>query len=196
MSKRTLTLIIGLFAITALLIYAAISIRPSSVPQNPPTTTTIIQTPSLPPTPVHTVLSMVPNPIAINPSSTTPTKIDVVIDSQDNKITAVQLELVYDPKVLTITDLTPGPFFKNPLVLLKQIDKPLGRITYAVAVQPTATPLAGTGIAASILITPKPGFTQQTTIQFLPKTLVTAEGAVESVLKSTTGVTINPQTNP
>lgn len=195
MSKRTLALIAGLFAITALLVYAAISIRPSSVEQN--SSITVTQAPSLPPTPVHTVLSMSPNPVAINASAGAPTKIDVVIDSQDNKITAVQLELVYDPQVLTITDLTPGPFFKNPLVLLKQIDKPLGRITYAIAVQPTATPLAGTGIVASILVTPKPGFTQQTTIQFLPKTLVTAEGAVESVLKSTTGVTITPQTtNP
>ncbi len=52
-------------------------------------------------------------------------------DGGNNSLSAVQLSLSFDPKILQITQLTPGNFFSNPTVLLKNIDNQKGKINYA-----------------------------------------------------------------
>ncbi len=123
--------------------------------------------------------------IATSSSLTDPTySLPISITTGSNKVTAVQLELQYDPKILTDVSVAPGAFFKNPVILLNQIDSKTGRISYAFGISPAEQGVVGQDIVAVLnfktLTAPEP-----TVILFLPKTLVTAEGTNESVLKET-----------
>ncbi len=50
---------------------------------------------------------------------------------QNNKLSALQFNLNFDPKVLQVQDLVAGDFFTSPTVLLKTIDNQKGQISYA-----------------------------------------------------------------
>ncbi len=126
-------------------------------------------------------LSVAASSSAANPTYSFP----INIETKKNKVTAVQLELQYDPLVLADVSVVPGAFFKNPNVLLNQIDAKTGRISYAFGVGLTDAGIAGKGTAAIISFEVKPGIEQKTGILFLPKTKVTAENISQSVLKAT-----------
>ncbi len=137
-----------------------------------------------------TTLSLLPNPLTISSSSAS---VDVSIDTKTNKVTAVQLEISYDPKQLTNVNIAApksGGFFDNPIVLLKKIDEKKGLISFALAISPSQAAKQGTGNVATITFTSLITPVGQTEIKVLPETLVTAEGVSSSVLKSSTGTTI------
>lgn len=186
MSRRTLALISVLIVITAFLLVLALT------PQKPtaPYTTMARPTPIL----AQTSLMLIPSALAVSTSTPSAT-VDVVIDSGNNKVTAVQLELSYDPKVISQVDIaTPSAgtsFFDNPVTLLKTIDTVKGTISYAIGIQPTGTAKKGKGTVAIISFRPIGSAPQTTSIIFLPKTLVTAEGISISVLKESLGTTIS-----
>lgn len=173
MSKRTLALIIILVIITGVLV--ALAVTPEKKTETPQA---IVPTP----TPAaQTALAFSPNPLTIaSPSAT----VDVVVDTQTNPVTAVQLELSYDPKVITSIDVKPGSFFTNPAELLKTIDTKEGKISYALGILPSDNPKKGQGVAATITFRTNLKVGQSTQIAFLPKTLVTASGITSSVLKT------------
>ncbi len=181
MSKRTLFLIFALFIITSVLLALALY-----TPSNPKPVQTIIA----PKEAIEQTVLSFGEPVASSSSSTNVSySIPVNITTGKNKITAVQLELQFDPKVLTNVVVTPGVFFKTPEILLNQIDAKTGRITYAFGIGLTGQGVVGQGSVAtlnfSIKVTEK-----QTAILFLPKTLVTAEGVSQSVLKQTNNIQI------
>lgn len=183
MSKRTLFLIFALFIITFVLLMIALY-----QPQALKTT----QTATVPKEPVaQTVLSF-GTPIIATSSSVLREPADlnyslpVNITTGKNRVTAVQLELIYDPKVLSNVSVVPGSFFKNPIALLNQIDTKTGRISYALGISPTDEAVMGKGVTAILTFDVKAGTEAKTVILFLPKTLVTAQGVTESVLKQTT----------
>lgn len=182
MSKRTLALIIFLIIITGILIYIAVSPKETSVP-TPPSVIKVA-----PKVPAETTINISPNPL--NTSSMSGS-LEINIDTKQNKVTAVQLEMSFDPKVLTKIEVKPGTFFSNPLILIKDIDYKNGRISYALGISPAANPLSGKGVIAEIDFSANNATTAgQTQINLLPKTLVTASGVTASVLKQTTGTTI------
>jgi len=122
---------------------------------------------------------------------------DVLISTGNNKTTAVQLELTYDPKVLTNVDIKSGVFFTAPVVLLKKIDTVNGRISYALGINPSQKPTSGSGIVATISFSTVSGTTaMQTPINFSPKTAATAVGYAQSVLKQSTGVLFSLSPTP
>lgn len=181
MSKRTLFLIFALFLITFVLLLIALY-----QPQAPKTTQTItIKEPV-----AQTILSF-GNPFVAtsSPVLRQPADLDyslpININTFKNKVTAVQLELQYDPEVLRDVAVVPGSFFANPEVLLNQVDSKTGRISYAFGVGLTRQGAVGQGTAATLTFATKAGVPQQTAIIFLPKTLVTAEGISETVLRQT-----------
>jgi len=144
----------------------------------------------------HTVLSLVPNPVTVAPGQKG--EVDVNIDASTNKVTAVQLELTYDPTVLTNVKVTSGPLFPNPAVLINKNDTKTGRITYAFGITPNGKTVQGTGSVATISFTARNVSGKQSAITLLPETLVTAQGVASSVLKSATGTTVivgNPPTS-
>ena len=175
MSKRTLFLIFALFVITFVLL-AMTLYKPSS-----PTTTktpTVIQQPV-----AETLLSFGSPVVASSSASTLSYSLPINITTGNNKVTAVQLEMQYDPNLLTNVSVTPGVFFQNPEILLNQVDAKTGRITYAFGISLTGQGVVGAGTVATLNFSVNAQAAEKTAIIFLPKTLVTAEGVSESVLK-------------
>lgn len=182
MSKRTLFLIFALFIITVVLL-AITLYKPSSQPSP------IIIAPKEPVE--QTVLSF-GNLSSVISTSSSALKYSLPIDiaTGNNKVTAVQLEMQYDPEILTNVSITPGVFFANPNALLNQIDIKTGRITYAFGIGLTEQGVLGIGTVATLNFSVIAGAPQQTSILFLPKTLVTAEGISGSVKKQANNIQI------
>jgi hypothetical protein len=178
-AKRTYLLILLLALIATGLLAIAFIPKVNA----PPVTTTVKPIQS----PVQTTLVISSNPIQdkVNPLKYT---VDIAIDSGQNNVTAVQLELSYNPKALTNVDITPGTFFNNPNILLKKIDPVNGRITYALGVSLGQKGISGQKNVAQISFFVVPGFgTTPIAINFDPKTSVSAEGYAQSVVKDLTG---------
>lgn len=186
MSKKTLILILILLFITSGLLVAAF------VPNKPGVTSTTIAPPLTSPIPTptsaaQTVLSFSPNPLVIASRSGS---LNLAIDTGKNNVTAVQLELLYDPKNLTNVAVLPGTFFEDPITLIKNVDSKIGKITYVLATAPNSKAQTGKGTIAQLNFDTTLVSGQKTTITFSKKTLVTAEKIPTSVLKSTDSATI------
>jgi hypothetical protein len=148
----------------------------------------------------------IPTPIQQQPSTITKTvektaalqlvpqgnnSINVVVNAGKGTISGVQLQLSYDPRVLTNVSIQRGSFFTKPLELQNSIDSTNGMINYAIAISPSMSPQPGTGIVATIYYTPNLGLMSKTTINPLPGTKVTAEGIDQSVLQTPAPLDIN-----
>lgn len=133
----------------------------------------------------HTSLAFSEEPRASSVSGTY--EVDLNINTGDNEVQAAQLELVFDPKILTKVDIQPGSFFENPTVLSKKIDSKNGRITFAIANSTQSLPVKGTGVIATVSFSKSS--TSETIISFLPHTQVSA-GRSGSVLKETVSAVI------
>lgn len=183
MPKRTLILIGVLIVITIGLLILALSAQKGK--QTIPTTQ---QSTGSSPSPVipHTVLSFSPNTVSMSSQSAT---LAVAIDTGGDKVTAIQLELQYDPAAISVVDIAPSGFIPNPLVLLKNIDAQQGRVSYVLGLPGSEEPKTASGTVATVTIRALKA-QQQTQIKILPKSLVTATGVQTSVLKSTSDVTI------
>lgn len=193
MSKKTLLLIIFLFLVTCGLLYLALVTPPLHQQQtvNRPTPTPLSVN-------AHTTLTLTPAS-ASQSSQLTQYTMAVVMNTGENKVNSVQLELAYDPQALSNVTVTPGDFFQQPSTLVNTINTVDGRISYALAEQVDLPGKTGTGTVALISFNIAKDFTNQTTqITFLPKTAVAADRIFESVLKKATGytLTLTPSTTP
>ena len=194
MPKKTLALISGLVVVTIVLFIIALRAgQQTSAPSTPPSQ----QTQQVQPTvavPAHTVLQVSPNPMTVVPGQVS--HVDITMDTSDNNVTAVQLELGYDPNVITNVKVTSGTLFTNPVVLIDKNNPSTGRYTYAFGITPSASPVTGTGVVATVTFTPLPGATgKDMQLGLLPTSLVTARGVAQSVLKSATGTVITVGSN-
>ncbi len=176
---RTIALIIGLFFVTAFLLYIALAPGKNSAPKK------VAQPITPKPTKVmgHTLLSLSPRNAVISSYSGS---LDVLIDSHGDKVTGVQLDISYDPKIVTNVAILPGDFFAKPQVLLKNIDPALGKIFYILVLPPQEKAATGSGKVATISFSAN----GTSTVSFGPKTKVTAEGAATSVLLQTQDATV------
>lgn len=192
MSSKTTLFIAGLTILTVALVVIAISPKKSTAPSSTTSPKRVVVSP----TPIvekHSVLSFAPNPLVL--SATTAT-VSVSLDSSvggSNRVTAVQLEMTYDPKAITVTSVTPATFFTNPFILMNKVDPAAGTISFALGAAPGSTGTSGIGNVATISFTSLMTQGQSTTITFLPRSLVTAEGQSQSVIKSTTNLQITQQ---
>lgn len=189
MSKKTLILVIALVVVASVLIFVALLPKKKAVtpPPPPPSPTSSVTQTTEPTVAPESTLTLSPNSSA--------SSVDVNINTGTNNVTAVQLELIYDPQLLTNVDISAplkeASFFKNPITLIKKIDQEKGKIIFAIGISPTGTPQKGMGIVSVIKFTKASATVKSATISFSPQTLVTADGAPNSVLKSTIGTTIN-----
>lgn len=187
MPRKTLALISGLVIVTVVLFIIALRAgeqqQAPSLPQPPK----IVQ--KIPPVPAHTVLQLGPNPLTVAPGQEG--SVNVNINTSDNNVTAVQLELGYDPHIISSVKVTPGPMFTNPVVLIDKNNPATGRYTYAFGITPSGQPIKGTGVVATITFTTyATAIGKATQIGLLPTSLVTARGVAPSVLKSAVGTTL------
>lgn len=187
MSKKTIGLVIGLLILTVFLVALAMQ----SARQLPPPKEDTSTTPPSPAVEAKTRLFMTPDPVSLTNNRAT---ITVKMDSQDNKVTAVQMEVSYDPKVLSFVSITPSSVFAQGVPLLNTVDRRNGRISYAVGLSPqqAKNALTGESDVATLVFTKVGSATASasTPVEFLPKSLVSATGISQSVLKETVGTTI------
>lgn len=115
---------------------------------------------------------------------------DVVINTRGNKVTAVQLELSYNPKKLGYFSAATGKFFPKGTELLNKIDTENGKITYALGAGLGQKGIMGQGIVATLTFS-RLVSTGTAEIKFDPKSLVTEEGNAQSVLQRATGTKFN-----
>jgi hypothetical protein len=174
--NKTPLLIAGLVILTGVLLALSLGSRKANLPNlatEEPAKTDY----------AHTTLSLSEPRESGNAS-----EMDVNIDTQDNIVTGVQLELSYDPKVLTRVDIAPGEFMEDPVVIQKRVDATNGRISYVLGAPLGKAGIKGQGPVAVITFTKTSD--AETSLTFLPETLVTAEGHSQSVLKETVSAVI------
>lgn len=131
-------------------------------------------------------LKLSPNPALVSTGSGT---IQVVLTPNNNKVTAVQLEILFNPQVVNITEVNKGTLAQNPIVLLNNIDSQKGLITYALGIAPNQSPITQSGTIAEISFT-LIDQDKQAVLSFAPTTQITAVGENGSVLKSSSGTEI------
>lgn len=124
-------------------------------------------------------------PIFASSSGQTAYSIPIKISANKNKVNLVQLAILYDPQTITQISLAPGTFFQNPVSFLDEKNEKDGRISYAIGIPPNTSGIEGEGTVVTLLFLPKSQSKKITTLSFLPKTFVTAEGSNQSVLKKT-----------
>jgi len=182
MSRRTIILIIVLIGITAVLLAIALGQKRNlPISERKPTPQPQVSY-------AHTLLEINSNPVLEATSSGSPAyAVDVNINTEGDKVTAVQLELSFDPKAIVVTDIRPGTFFKNPIPLIKRINEKDGVISYALGINPGENGISGKGTIAVISYKEVGQIGTYTQINFLPKTLVTASETDKSVLKKSIG---------
>lgn len=183
MTKQTTILILILALCTAGLLYLAlhngtpqkITVSPSPTPMSPN---------------AKTMLSIDSAPATLS-SALSQHTVEVVLDTT-NPVNGVQLELSYDPAMLTNVKIAPGTYFTQPNELINNINTTDGRISYALVEQLSVHGHNGKGPVALISFDVKQGATiSSTMLSFLPKTAVTADGILESVLKKTSNYTLS-----
>lgn len=119
---------------------------------------------------------------------------DVVINTYGNKVTGVQIELSYDPELLGSFEITQGAFFSaNSVELLNKIDTKTGKISYALGNGLGQKGIQGQGVVATLTFRPLKTV-GLTSINFDPKSLVSAEGLSQSVLRQALGTNFDLST--
>jgi hypothetical protein len=138
--------------------------------------------------PVNSILNLSPKPISVLPGQKG--SVDVNINTSGNEVTAIQLEIAYDPNMISNVQVSAGGLFANPVVLIDKNTVKEGRYTYAYGITPNHSPILGNGTVATISFTAldKPGKSSQ--LALLPSTLVTARGISTSVLKLAEGTLV------
>lgn len=194
MSKKTLALILALLGLTILLVVIALYTRGAKDPAPADQSGEQVTTTGTPaPIVGNTVLSIAPNPVtAVNTGSTSAATADVLINTNGDLVTAVQLEIAYDPATLRNMTIRPGTFFSAPTVLpVGGVNAQTGRITFMLVPSNIREAKTGEGTVATLSFTPVGAAgVASTPITLLDKSLVTARGITESVLKSSTGTVV------
>lgn len=190
---KTLILIAVLITITVALLALAIW---SGGKNSGPAITAITPTPTI--TKTATISFSTPVLDLSLPSSSSAT-VDIIADTKSAQISGAQVEMTYDPTVITNVKLLPpatstslfGPV-GNYLTLFSDTKTP-GKASFAVAIQPTGNAVSGAGSIGQISFSVIKGVKPQVQIIFGTGTIVTAKGIQTSVLNSTTPLTIKLQ---
>lgn len=189
MPKKTLALITGLVLVTVVLFVIALRSSQQST-QNPVTTTPATDTkPTV--SMAHSVLSLSPDSVKVLPGASG--SVDVIIDSSDNEVTGVELDIAFDPKQITNVKVTPKELFQDAVTQTKDSfninSNQTGRFRFAFAKATARASFKGSGTVASISFTAK-STNGTSKLTLLPTTLITANGVADSVLKEATGATV------
>jgi hypothetical protein len=181
MSKKFIILLLILIFVSGIYIKTEIREQNKIIPQAPIST----PTPTLQP---ESSLSFAPDTIysIVGQSH----EVNIQLNSQGKYPTSAQLELAYDPTILTEITLTPGALFPNPKILLNNIDEATGRISFALSLSPNEKPRQMSAVAAKMKFKIRENTLQnQTAIYFLPKTsIISQDGNIP--LKITYGLKI------
>src|SRR4051812_20878809 len=100
MSKKTLALVAGLTVLTLVLVVLALNTG-----QKAPTKPNEQVSSPTPTVPAHTTVHLSPDPVTLTGGTAT---VSVMIDTADNQATGAQFDVVFDPKMLTVSPMKKG----------------------------------------------------------------------------------------
>lgn len=189
--KRTAALIVFLIILASILLIYAINTQPD---EKKTSNIIISPTATLPSPNFIADTKLFISPESIELTATESVKLNINIDTGQNQVTGVQLEIAYPQDQITAEAIMPGSFLNNSTVLYKNIDAIAGRITYALALPPSESPVNGNGNVAVLTIKKNPknlNNGESAMIRILDKSLVTSLGIEGSVLKEYGYTTVN-----
>lgn len=147
------------------------------------------------PTTVPSLATIRMTPEAYTLPTTGNGQLDIVVDPSSHEVTAVQLEIKYDPaKLRNVAITSVNTFFLNPVSISPDtVDQTSGIINFSRGLSPADSPPTGPGVFARLTFSKVTGATGSTPLNFLSKTKVTTLGVGTSVLNSATGSTVTIQ---
>jgi hypothetical protein len=187
MKKRTTGLLIVLFLFLVIVLIALLRI---GQPKNSPQTKNHTQiSPSLS-TQAHSTLYLIPDPVLLTAKNNG--SIEAVLDTGSNNVTAVQLEMRFDPKVIVNVKVVPDySFITHPIVLYNKVNNTTGYITFMLGISPGSEPVNGKGVVAIINFTKiADSNIKESAFELLPTSLATESGIDSSILKKASGTKI------
>lgn len=139
-----------------------------------------------------------PETLTMSPASTSGS-VDVLVTTGSNPITGAQVEITYDPDVITNVEVE-NPDASNSLLgapgtytnLFTDTETP-GKIEFSRGISLSGKEANGTGSIGKISFTIIPGAQPTTQMTFGPRTAVTTSSTTESILNTTTPLTITLQ---
>lgn len=199
MPKKTTILIIILAVITAALIVVAITSETTQkllpLPNN---NNEQAQQTTEAPTPQASLLF---EPSGLTVSNNQLQTVNIGINTSNMGAFGAQVELQYDPRVITNVNITPSQnnfFGTNPTVILDTVDQSQGRASFAISTDLNGSDKTGTGSFATLTFNANPfAGVASTQITFLPKSTVTSLQYPDySLLKDTTSLSISLSGSP
>lgn len=178
--NKTLLLVVGLIILTVILLVITLTVKRSSLPSFSNDEAANMQNIA------HTTVTISDDVRVASTAGTYQT--DVIVEPNGNKVTGIQLDLTYDPAVITVTDIQPGSFFANPTVLDKTIDTNTGKVSFTVGTSFGTDPITENGPAA--ILTFKKVGEGNVVINVAPSTLVTDSRYPQSVLDTSVSADI------
>jgi hypothetical protein len=170
---------LGIMTISAIILFGSLYFIISNIPKFTPTSIGINEV----------SVNSASVTLALPPSITTKigseTSLDITIDTGSYRVSAVQVELSYDPTKISTPTLTQGDFLANKLGNPK-IEA--GLITFIYTAPLESNGAIGSGKLATLKFTPKAGNSQ---IVFTKNTMVAAIGTSSNVLQLASGSNIS-----
>lgn len=117
-----------------------------------------------------TILSLTPQSIKKQGGSTFSLEIKI---KTEEKILGADIDLVFNPELLEILQITPAGFFPNPQILVNKINSQDGLINFSIFSYP---PQQKEGTIATLTIKVKNNAAQSTQIKFQPSTALATVG--------------------
>lgn len=193
MPRRTLLFIAILTAVTIGLITLALATDQKQKIQITPRAPTVTQKVVEKTTNVY----FAPESVQLSSNQNIAT-VDIMANTSGNPITGVQVEISYDPKLITNVRIAMPPdaesLFRgrsNSFLLFNEVKPQEGRANYAIAIQPTGKSVTGVGKVAKLTFSgARPFSVTETLLALTENTVVTEENETESVLKGTVPLTI------
>ena len=170
--SKTSVLLLCIFII-ALGIFGYIKLTHPYIPAGKPVTKVL----QISNQPSKSIVSFSPAVFNAYPGKTN--SIAVNLNVQGDVPTLVQVEIGYDPTIITPLTISPGTFFNQPTVLLNTMDPGSGRISYALQCGNAKTCIhqANADVATLTFSINPYTIKKETEITFFPKTLLqTADG--------------------
>jgi len=192
MPKRTIVLISILTILTAILVVLAVQNEKRPVSDQVDEQTQLIDQ-----EPAKTAeLTFSPNQVVLASSAATAT-VDVLVDSKEYLVDGVQLELLYDPAVLTNVSVTApqNNFFGgqgDSNQILDDTDPQLGRVSYGLGISPALMSKQGSGVIAQITFSLNPQSTAtDTVIEVLDRSMIIDSVSHKNVLAAPASLNIS-----
>jgi hypothetical protein len=185
--SRKILFIIAIIIVIIIFVVSFINTRSENSQNRGQNTQQGMVSPTLPPSVPQTVFQLFPNPA--QPDSQGNIDINVAMNTNNNRATAAQFTIQYDPASLKFVSIHPDDAFYNAKVVTQNVNETSGIITYSMELPSQAKykSIRGDYHIAEMEFTAKH---QGTTTVKVVSASVTSPDSADSVLKSIAGTAV------